>query len=72
MALSILGFAGSLHAGSYNRETDTRILPEPEAFLFRAAGLFDTGGRLADEATRKHVARLLAAFERWLLRLRAK
>ena len=48
------------------------ILPNPEVLIAKAGERFDPAGRLTDEATRKHVARLLEAFEKWILRLRAK
>ncbi len=48
------------------------ILPKPEVFIAKAGERFDPTGRLTDEATRKHVARLLEAFRDWILLLRPR
>jgi chromate reductase len=53
-----------LNAGTY-------LMPRPEVFIAKAGERFDAGGRLTDEATRGHVARLLEAFARWVGRFRS-
>jgi chromate reductase len=48
------------------------ILPKPEVFIGNAAAKFDAQGRLTDEATRKFLSELLAAFQPWILRMQKK
>lgn len=45
---------------------EAMVLVKPEVFINLAATKFDAEGRCTDEATRKHVAAQLAAFERWI------
>jgi chromate reductase len=52
-------------------DTATYLMPKPEVFIAKAAERFDAAGRLADEATRRHVVRLLEAFAEWAGRFRA-
>jgi chromate reductase len=49
--------------------TDTPALPQPEVLVFRAHEKFDADGRLADEASRAFVRRLLEALADWTMRL---
>ena len=49
--------------------TNTPVLPQPEVLVFRAHEKFDADGRLADEATRAFVRRLLDALADWTARL---
>ena len=49
---------------------DTYLLPGPEVFVARAGEKFDAEGRLTDEATRKHLAKFLAAAASWAERFR--
>jgi chromate reductase len=46
------------------------VLPRPEVFIGNAAGKFDTGGHLTDEATKKFVGDMLYGFREWVLRVR--
>jgi chromate reductase len=48
------------------------ILPKPEVFIGNAASKFDAQGRLTDEATRKFLGELLAAFQPWIVRIQKK
>ena len=52
-------------------DTGTQIMPRPEVLIAKAGERFDEAGRLTDEQTRKHVARLLEAFVVWIGRFRS-
>ena len=69
------GITGSARGQSQLRQafefTGSICMPQPELLVFRAHEKFDEEGRLADEATRVHLARFLAAFRDWVIRLRA-
>ena len=46
------------------------VLNRPEVMVAGASSLFDASGRLTDEATREHVAKLLEALAGWARRLK--
>jgi chromate reductase len=46
--------------------TNSYCLPQPEILVFRAHEKFDADGRLTDEATRKYLARYVAALAAWV------
>lgn len=46
------------------------VLPRPEVFIGNSAAKFDAEDRLTDEPTLTIMAEQLAAFRRWILRLR--
>jgi chromate reductase len=48
------------------------VLPRPEVFIGSAPGKFDKDGRLTDEASRKFLTELLAAFGPWITRMQRK
>ncbi|MSQ63187.1 MAG: NAD(P)H-dependent oxidoreductase [Betaproteobacteria bacterium] len=48
------------------------VLPRPEVFIGSAPAKFDAQGELADEATRKFLADLLAGFKLWIPRMARK
>ena len=48
---------------------NAHLLNKPEVMIAGANQLFDEAGRLTDEATRAHLARLLAALADWARRL---
>jgi chromate reductase len=50
--------------------TQTLVLVGPEVLVARAREKFDASGRLADEATRGFVRKLLEALADWTVRLR--
>jgi chromate reductase len=50
--------------------TQTLVLVGPEVLVARAREKFDASGRLADEATRGFVRKLLEALADWTMRLR--
>jgi chromate reductase len=66
------GITGSARGQSQLRQafefTDSWCMPQPELLVFRAHEKFDAQGRLADEATRTHLVRYLAAFQSWVRR----
>jgi chromate reductase len=45
------------------------VMPKPEIFVAHAQGKFDANGELADETTREHLAKWLAAFAKWIERV---
>ncbi len=48
------------------------ILPKPEVFIGGAAAKLDAQGRITDEATRKFLTDLLAAFKPWIIRMQPR
>jgi chromate reductase len=48
------------------------VLPRPEVFIGSAPAKFDAQGALADEATKKFLADLLAGFKLWIPRMARK
>jgi len=42
------------------------VMPSPEMYLAGAGDLFDGGGKLADEETRKRLASMLNDFDTWI------
>jgi chromate reductase, NAD(P)H dehydrogenase (quinone) len=50
--------------------TNSPVLPAPNLYAAGAERLFDPDGRLTDEATRRHLSKVLAAFEVWIERSR--
>jgi chromate reductase len=48
------------------------VLPRPEVMVPGAGGKFDDKGNLSDEATKKFIADLLAAFAVWVRRLKSE
>jgi len=68
------GQTGSARGQSQLRQafefTNSYCMPQPELLVFRAHEKFAPEGRLTDEATRKYLARYLAAFAAWVGRFR--
>lgn len=64
------GLVGTARAQDQLRQafifTNTCAMMQPEVLVARAAEKFDTDGRLTDEATRRHLARFLERFARWI------
>jgi chromate reductase len=46
--------------------TESLVMPQPMLFVSEAAPLFDAGGHLVDEATRRRLAAVLAALDAWI------
>lgn len=67
------GMLGTARAQYHLRQTfvflNMHALTRPEVMIARAAERFDAQGRLVDEATRAHIARLLEALVAWTRRL---
>jgi len=67
------GGGGTMRAQYHLRQIAVTLnlltLNRPELFVRTAADKFDAAGRLTDEPTRAHLAKLLTAFEEWLRRL---
>ncbi len=68
------GITGSARGQSQLRQafefTNSYAMPQPELLVFRAHEKFDADGRLIDESTRAHLAKFLAAFRDWVVRIR--
>lgn len=64
------GQTGSARGQSQLRQafefTNSFCMPQPELLVFRAHEKFDESGALIDEATKKYLARYLAAFAEWV------
>jgi NAD(P)H-dependent FMN reductase len=67
----VLGIAGSLRRGSFNRAT-LRAAQEqaPDVMIAAAQHKFDATGKLTDQATHGFIVAYLVAFEAWVLRIR--
>jgi chromate reductase len=68
------GMGGTIRAQLQLRQafvfTQTLAMLQPEVLVARAGEKFDAQGNLTDEATRKHLGKMLAAFAEWIGRLR--
>ena len=68
------GMTGTARGQSQLRQafgfTNSYCMPQPEVLVYRAHEKFDDEGRLTDEATRKHLAKFLAAFGEWIRKFR--
>jgi len=66
------GITGTARGQSQLRQafefTDSYCMPQPELLVFQAHEKFDAEGRLADERTRKNLAKFLVAFSGWVAR----
>lgn len=49
---------------------DSRVMNRPEVMVSGANKLIDESGRLIDDATRQHIAKMLEAFADWCRRMR--
>ena len=49
---------------------DSLVMNRPEVMVSGAHGIIDDGGRLTDEGTREHMAKMLEAFAAWSRRVR--
>jgi chromate reductase len=67
------GLSGTMRAQYHLRQMmvflDVPMLSRPEVFVQKAGERFDADGRLVDEDTRAHVAKLVAALVAWTHRL---
>jgi chromate reductase len=66
------GMGGTARGQSQLRQafvfTNSYAMPQPEVLVRKASELFDSDGRLTDEATRAHLAKFLTAFGTWIRR----
>jgi chromate reductase len=68
--IKVLGFAGSLRQGSYNRALIGAAQKlAPEAMRFDVIE-FDAAGQLTDDATARYLTAYLVAFQAWVLRFK--
>ncbi len=63
---SIGGFGSNHHLRQSLASVGVPVMPQPEAYIGNAAGLFDGEGALSDDSTRKFLARFMSAFARWV------
>ncbi|HET9333846.1 MAG TPA: NAD(P)H-dependent oxidoreductase [Gemmatimonadota bacterium] len=67
------GMGGTARGQSQLRQafvfTNSYAMAQPEVLVRKASELFDSEGRLTDEATREHLAKFLVAFGAWIRRL---
>lgn len=67
------GMGGTARGQSQLRQafvfTNSYAMAQPEVLVRKASELFDSDGRLTDEATREHLAKFLVAFGAWIRRL---
>jgi chromate reductase len=47
-------------------------MPQPEAYIGGAAGLFDKEGKLTNEGTREFLGKLMQAFSTWIERFASR
>jgi chromate reductase len=70
------GKYGAFGANHHLRQTlmavNVPTMPQPEAYIANAAGLFDEGGALVDDTTRALLTRYLDSFAVWIERFAAK
>jgi chromate reductase, NAD(P)H dehydrogenase (quinone) len=64
------GAIGAFGANHHLRQSlvfvNVRAMPQPEAYIGGARGLFDAGGVLVDENVRDYLRNFMAAFARWI------
>ncbi len=67
------GALGAFGANHHLRQAlvfvNVAVMPQPEAYISRAAALFDESGHLKDESTREFLRRFMQAFAQWIGRL---
>jgi len=70
------GLFGTVRAQVHLRQilqsNNALVMPKPEVHITQAAGKFDDAGRLADETTRAHITKFLAALAEWARRHRTE
>ena len=66
------GALGAFGANHHLRQSlvflDVPAMPQPEAYIGNAAGLFDVDGKLTNDTTRDFLAKFLHAFAQWIER----
>lgn len=63
---AIGGFGANHHLRQSLVFLNVPAMPQPEAYVGGAAGLFDAGGKLANEGTRDFLRQFMEAFARWI------
>jgi chromate reductase, NAD(P)H dehydrogenase (quinone) len=66
---SLGGFGANHHLRQCLTFLDMPVLQQPEAYLGRAADLFDADGRITPSETMEFLERFVGAFEQWIRRL---
>src|SRR4029453_11805386 len=65
---AIGGFGANHHLRQSLVFLDVPAMPQPEAYIGKAASLFDDNGALVDPATRELMQKFLQAFAQWIER----
>ncbi|MGD9894059.1 MAG: NADPH-dependent FMN reductase [Dehalococcoidia bacterium] len=64
---AIGGFGANHHLRQALVFLDVAAMPQPEAYIGGAAGLFDADGTLINESTREFLRTFLEAFDHWIV-----
>jgi len=63
---AIGGFGANHHLRQSLVFVNVPAMPQPEAYIGHAAGLFDPAGHLTNDSTREFLQRFMAAFAAWI------
>jgi chromate reductase len=63
---AIGGFGANHHLRQSLVFVDVPVMPQPEAYIGRAADLFDEAGNLTSDSTREFAAEFMKAFAAWV------
>jgi chromate reductase len=63
---AIGGFGANHHLRQSLVFLNVPTMPQPEAYIGGADKLFDAGGKLANDGTRKFLGQFMAAFAAWV------
>ena len=63
---NISGFGANHHLRQSLVFVNVPTMPQPEAYIADASGLFDDSGNLTNESTKQFLKNFMAAFEKWV------
>lgn len=66
------GFGANHHLRQCMVFLDVPVMPQPEAYVGQAAGLFGPDGELQNDSTREFLRKFMQAFAAWIDRLRLR
>lgn len=70
-----VGPTGGFGANHHLRQTlaflNIPVMPQPEAYIGNAMGLFDDGGNLVNDSTRAFLQKFIDAYEKWVFKISA-
>jgi chromate reductase len=68
-----VGPTGGFGANHHLRQTlaflNIPVMPQPEAYIGNAMGLFDDSGNLVNESTRAFLQKFIDAYEKWVFKI---